>query len=44
MDKDRIIEVLSNTDWHKEIRTIAMLKIKQYHIYNLLKREILEIN
>lgn len=41
--KDRIIEVLSNTDWHKEIRTIAMLKIKQYHIYNLLKREIPDI-
>ena len=41
--KSRIIEVLSNIDWHKEIKTIAMLKIKQYHIYNVLKREIPEI-
>lgn len=38
--KNRIIEVLSTTDWKKELKTIAMLKIKQYHIYNLLKREI----
>ena len=38
--KDRIVEVLSKTDWKKEIKTVAMLKIKQYHIYNLLKREI----
>ena len=41
--KNRIIEVLSNTDWKKELKTIAMLKIKQYHIYNLLKKEIPEI-
>lgn len=41
--KPRIIEVLSNTDWKKELKTIAMLKIKQYHIYNLLKREIPDI-
>ena len=42
--KDKIIEVLSNTDWHKELKFIAMLRIKHYHIYNLLKREIPEIN
>lgn len=42
--KDRIIEVLSNTDWKKELKTIAMLKIKQFHIYNILKREIPEIS
>lgn len=41
--KDRIIQVLHNTDWKNELKTIAMLKIKQYHIYNLLKREIPEI-
>jgi len=41
--KDKIINILSNVDWHKEIKTIAMLKIKQYHIYNILKREISEI-
>jgi hypothetical protein len=42
--KDRIIEILSNTDWHKELKFIAMLRIKHYHIYNLLKREIPEIS
>ena len=41
--RDRIIDVISNTDWKKELKTIAMLKIKQYHIYNLLKREIPDI-
>jgi hypothetical protein len=38
--KDRIVEVISNADWKKELKTIAMMKIKQYHIYNLLRREI----
>lgn len=42
--KDRIIEVISTTDWKKELKTIAMLKIKQYHIYNVLKREIPDIS
>jgi len=42
--KERIISVLSNTDWHKELKFIAMLRIKHYHIYNLLKREIPEIS
>ena len=42
--KDRIIEVLSNINWKNELKTIAMLKIKMYHIYNVLKREIPEIN
>ena len=41
--KNKIIEVISNADWKKELKTIAMLKIKYYHIYNLLKREIPEI-
>lgn len=41
--KDKIIEVISNADWKKELKTIAMMKIKQYHIYNLLKREIPDI-
>ena len=41
--KPRIIEILSNTNWKNELKTIAMLKIKMYHIYNLLKREIPEI-
>jgi hypothetical protein len=38
--KEKIIEVISNADWKKELKTIAMMKIKQYHIYNLLRREI----
>jgi len=42
--KERIIKILSSTDWHKELKFIAMLRIKHYHIYNLLKREIPEIN
>ena len=42
--KDRIIEVLSNINWKTELKTIAMLKIKMYHIYNVLKREIPEIS
>jgi hypothetical protein len=42
--REKIIEVLSNADWHKELKFIAMLRIKHYHIYKLLKREIPEIN
>lgn len=42
--KDRIIKVLSNINWKTELKTIAMLKIKMYHIYNILKREIPEIS
>jgi hypothetical protein len=38
--KKEIINVLSNTDWKKEIKTIAMLKIKQYHIYKILFRDV----
>jgi len=41
--KSRIIEVLSTTNWKKELKTIAMMRIKHYHIYNVLKREIPEI-
>ena len=42
--KERIISVLSTADWRKELKVIAMMRIKHYHIYNLLKREIPEIN
>jgi len=38
--REKIIQILSNVDWKKELKAIAMLRIKQYHIYNLLKREI----
>jgi hypothetical protein len=41
--KNKIIEVLSTTDWFKELKVIAMMRIKHYHIYNVLKREIPEI-
>lgn len=42
--KNKIIEVLSTTDWFKELKVIAMMRIKHYHIYNVLKREIPEIS
>lgn len=42
--KEKIIFILSNADWHKELKVIAMIRIKHYHIYNLLKREIPEIS
>ena len=42
--KDKIIAVLTNTDWKKEIKSTAMCRIKQYHIIDILKREIPEIN
>jgi hypothetical protein len=41
--KDSIIEVLSNIDWKKELDFIAMLRIKQYHIVDILKKYIPEI-
>ena len=41
--KDSVIEVLSSVNWHDELNKIAMLKIQQFHIVNLLKREIPEI-
>lgn len=42
--KQKIIDVLSTTDWKKELKVIAMMRIKHYHIYNVLKREIPEIS
>ena len=41
--KNRVIEVLSNADWKNELNKIAMLKIQQFHIIDLLTREIKEI-
>lgn len=38
--KDKIINVLTNTDWKKELNSTAMCRIKQYHIVDILKREI----
>ncbi len=38
--KNEIIKVLSNVNWHKELDCIAMLKIQQFHIYNVLRKYI----
>ena len=38
--KHRVREVLESVDWHQELNKIAMLKIQQFHIYELLKREV----
>ena len=42
--KDKVVECLSNVNWHKELNKIAMLKIQQFHIHNVLKKYIPEIN
>jgi hypothetical protein len=39
---DRIKQVIINTDWRSELSKIAMTRIKQYQIYEILKREIPE--
>ena len=41
--KDKIIGVLTNTDWKKELNSTEMGAIYQYHIINILKRDIPEI-
>lgn len=41
--KDEIINCLSNVNWHHELNKIAMLKIQQFHIYQVLKKYINEI-
>ena len=42
--KNKIISVLENVDWKEEINAIAMRRIKQYQIYEILKKYIPEIN
>lgn len=42
--KNKIIDVLKNVNWKEELQSTAMCRIKQYHIIDLLKREIPEIN
>ena len=37
------VRVLSEVNWFDELNKIAMLKIQQFHIHNLLKREIANI-
>lgn len=41
--KNKIISVVSNYDWKRYIKGIAMRRIKQYHIIDVLCREIPEI-
>lgn len=41
--KDRVINVLSNLNWHEELNCIAMLKIQQFHIHDVLRKYIPEI-
>ena len=38
--REDVIRVLNEVNWFDELNKIAMLKIQQFHIYNLLKREI----
>lgn len=38
--KDKVIAVLTNIDWEKEVNSTAMCKIEQYHIIDVLKREV----
>lgn len=41
--KKEIINVLTNTDWKKELNSTAMCRIKQYHIIDILKKYIKDI-
>ena len=42
--KDKIIDILTNTDWEKEINFTTTCSIHQYHIIDILKRDIPEIS
>jgi len=42
--KDDIINILINTNWKRELNSTAMCRIKQYHIIDLLKKKIPNIN
>ena len=42
--KDKIIDILTNIDWKKELNSTAMCRIKQYHIIKVLKKNIPEIS
>jgi hypothetical protein len=41
--REEVVRVLSEVNWFDELNKIAMLKIQQFHIHNLLKREIADI-
>lgn len=42
--REDIIKVLSNVDWKAELNSTAMCRIKQYHIFGVLKKYIKDIN
>ena len=42
--KNKIIEVLSNVDWEKEINNTVTISIKKYHIIDILKKYIPDIS
>lgn len=42
--KDEIIDVVKNTNWKERLNCIAMLKIQQFHIIDLLREKIPSIN
>lgn len=41
--KDKIIDILNGFDWKQYLNCIAMRKIQQFHIVDILKKEIPEI-
>ena len=41
--REEVVRVLSEVNWFDELNKIAILKIQQFHIHNLLKREIANI-
>lgn len=41
--KDRVVAVLESVNWHERLNCISMLKIQQFHIYELLKEKIPEL-
>ena len=41
--KDDIIRVLTTFDWKEYLNCIAMRKIQQFHIVDILKREVPDI-
>lgn len=42
--KEEILDILTNIDWKKELKSTAMCRIKQYHIASVLKKYIQNIS
>lgn len=41
--RDRVVDILNSVDWFDELKCISMMRIKQFHIINILKKYIPEI-